>query len=60
MPVPVIVHAITSGTSFMHKQPFVRNAARKAKAKTEQAMKEVVETAWSKLYHEVYDKYGGR
>lgn len=60
VPIPVIVNAINSGTSFMHKQPFVRKAARKAKAKTEQAMTEVIENAWYKIYHEVYDKYGGR
>ena len=48
-PIPVIVNAIHSGTSFMPKQPFVRTAARKAKAKTERAMKEVVETAFEAI-----------
>ena len=48
-PIPVIVNAINSGTSFMKKQPFVRNAARKAKSKTEQAMKEAVETAFEAI-----------
>ena len=48
-PVPMIVNAINSGTSFMQKQPFVRNAARKAKSKTERAMTEVVETAFEAI-----------
>lgn len=48
-PIPVIVNAINSGTSFMRKQTFVRTAARKAKSKTEQAMKEVVETAFEAI-----------
>lgn len=48
-PIPVIVNAIHSGTSFMRKQPFVRTAARKAKSRTENAMKEVVETAFEAI-----------
>lgn len=48
-PVPVIVNAINSGTSFMRKQAFVRNAARKAKDRTERAMTEVIETAFEAI-----------
>lgn len=42
-PIPQIVNAINSGTSFMKKQPFVRNAARTAAPKAIQAMKEAIE-----------------
>ena len=60
VPIPLIVNAINSGTSFMKKQPFFRKATSKATPKAVQAMKNTIETAWSKLFHEVYDKYGGR
>lgn len=59
-PIPVIVNSINSGTSFMKKQPFVRKTARAAAAKVAAKMKSTIETAWSKIYHEVMDKYGGR
>lgn len=51
VPVPLIVNAIHSGTSFMHKQPFVRKAVRQVKArasaeiaaKIEQCLKTITE-----------------
>lgn len=60
VPIPVIVNAINSGTSFMKKQPFFRKAASQATPKAMQAMKNAVETAWSKIYNDVMNKYGGR
>ena len=60
VPIPVIVNAINSGTSFMKKQPFFRKAASMTTPKAVQAMKNTIETAWSKIYNEVMDKYGGR
>lgn len=42
-PIPVIVNAINSGTSFMKKQPFVRKAARASKAPASAAMKKKIE-----------------
>lgn len=60
VPIPVIVNSINSGTSFMKKQPFVRKTARQAVKKVTEKMKSTIETAWSKIYHEVMDKYGGR
>lgn len=60
VPIPQIVNAINSGTSFMKKQPFFRKAASKTTPKAVQAMKNTIETAWSKIYNEVMDKYGGR
>ena len=60
VPIPLIVNAINSGTSFMKKQPFFRKAASKATPKAVQAMKNTIETAWSRIYNEVMDKYGGR
>ena len=44
-PVPVIVNAINSGTSFMRKQPFVRKAAKSGGTKAEKAMKDKIESA---------------
>ena len=43
VPVPKIVNAINSGTSFMRKQPFVRKAANSGSAKAMQAMKDAIE-----------------
>lgn len=42
VPIPVIVNAINSGTSFMKKQPFFRKAATKAAPKVMKAMTEKV------------------
>lgn len=44
VPVPVIVNAINSGTSFMKKQPFIRKAASKGAPKAIKAMKEKIES----------------
>lgn len=60
VPVPVIVNAINSGTSFMKKQPFFRKAANAAAPKAMAKMKETIETEWSKTFNEVMSKYGGR
>lgn len=43
-PVPQIVNAINSGTSFMNKQPFIRKAANSGREKALNAMKKVIET----------------
>jgi len=45
VPIPLIVNSINSGTSFMPKQPFVRQAAAKAAPKAMKAMIEKIETA---------------
>ena len=39
VPIPVIVNAINSGTSFMHKQPFIRQAAAKGTPKAMAAIR---------------------
>lgn len=59
-PIPAIVNAINSGTSFMRSQPFFRRAARQAEPKVMKKMQETVESEWSKLFKEVNGKYGGR
>ena len=48
-PVPLIVNAINSGTSFMHKQPFVRQAARSGGAKAMSVMTAFIEDAFGKI-----------
>ena len=42
-PIPMIVNAINSGTSFMTKQPFVRKAASSGGKKAMEAMKTAIE-----------------
>lgn len=42
-PIPLIANAINSGTSFMNKQPFFRQAANSGSRKAMQAMKDAVE-----------------
>lgn len=49
VPIPKIVNAINSGTSFMQKQPFVRKAARAGTNKAINAMKEVIETEFQAM-----------
>ena len=44
-PIPQIVNAINSGTSFMSKQPFVRKAASSGGQKSIEAMKAKIEEA---------------
>lgn len=44
VPIPMIVNAINSGTSFMTKQPFVRKAANSGGKKAMEAMRKVLET----------------
>ena len=43
VPIPRIVNAINSGTSFMNKQPFVRKAAKAASPKALDAMRKRIE-----------------
>lgn len=43
VPIPKIVNAINSGTSFMNKQPFVRKAANAASPKALDAMRKRIE-----------------
>ena len=43
VPIPKIVNAINSGTSFMKKQPFVRKAASSASPKALEAMRKRIE-----------------
>lgn len=43
VPIPKIVNAINSGTSFMKKQPFVRKAASTASPKALEAMRKRIE-----------------
>ena len=49
VPVPLIVNSINSGTSFMHKQPFIRKAANKAAPKAMQAMRDSIEESFEKM-----------
>ena len=49
VPIPKIVNAINSGTSFMTKQPFVRKAARSGANKAMNAMKATIEEAFEKM-----------
>jgi hypothetical protein len=49
VPVPKIVNAINSGTSFMQKQPFVRKAANTGANKAMSAMKESIQEAFDKM-----------
>ena len=48
-PIPQIVNAINSGTSFMKKQPFVRKAASTAGAKAMAAMRDRIEKAFEDM-----------
>ena len=48
-PIPQIVNAINSGTSFMQKQPFVRKAAKNGQNKAIQAMKDKIDSAFEAL-----------
>ena len=49
VPIPKIVNAINSGTSFMKKQPFVRKAATAGGQRAIAAMKEVIETEFDAM-----------
>ena len=49
VPIPKIVNAINSGTSFMKKQPFVRKAATAGGPRAISAMKEVIETEFDAM-----------
>ena len=48
VPIPLIVNSINSGTSFMQKQPFMREAVNKGGKKAEKAMTDKVEAEWEK------------
>lgn len=52
VPVPVIVNAINSGTSFMKKQPFVRKAVTSATGKAVAAITEKIEEAFKAITKE--------
>ena len=49
VPIPKIVNAINSGTSFMRKQPFVRRAASKATPKAMEAMRKKIEAEFEAI-----------
>ena len=49
VPVAKIANAINSGTSFMPKQPFIRKAATKGKARAEAAIVKTIEEGYNKL-----------
>lgn len=48
-PIPVIVNAINSGTSFMRKQPFVRQASRTGATKAINTMKATIQEAFENM-----------
>lgn len=48
-PVGVIANSINSGTSFMHKQPFVRKGMRQGSPKAMQVMQEKIEQAFEAM-----------
>lgn len=52
VPIPKIVNAINSGTSFMKKQPFVRKAASAAAPKAMEAMRKYIETEFEAIRKE--------
>lgn len=52
VPIPVIVNSINSGTSFMHKQPFVRKAAKSGSPKAMKAMKDRIESDFEAITKE--------
>ena len=49
VPIPKIVNAINSGTSFMKKQPFVRKAANAAAPKAIEAMQKCIEAEFEAI-----------
>ena len=49
VPIPKIVNAINSGTSFMQKQPFVRKSARTATPKALKAMRDCIEAEFEAI-----------
>ena len=51
-PIPKIVNAINSGTSFMPKQPFVRKAARSGASKAMEAMKASIDASFEAMTKE--------
>lgn len=48
-PIGVIANAINSGTSFMSKQPFVRNAVASARRKSEEAIVKTIEAKFNEI-----------
>ena len=48
-PIPQIVNAINSGTSFMKKQPFVRKAATSGAKKAEAAITQTIEQKFNEI-----------
>ena len=48
-PIPQIVNAINSGTSFMQKQPFVRKAANSGAKKAEAAITKTIEQKFDEI-----------
>ena len=56
VPIPKIVNAINSGTSFMQKQPFFRKAAKTAAPKAMGKMQETILTEWQKIYMDTFGK----
>ena len=48
-PVPLIVNAINSGTSFMRKQPFIRKASNTGGKKAMSRMTEKIESEWQEM-----------
>lgn len=49
VPIPKIVNAINSGTSFMKKQPFVRKASKAAAPKALEAMRKKIESEFDEI-----------
>lgn len=49
VPIPKIVNAINSGTSFMKKQPFVRKASKAAAPKAMEAMRKKIEAEFDAI-----------
>ena len=57
-PIGAIANAINSGTSFMDKQPFVRNAFKKSRAKAEKAIVDRVKSLFDRIIKE--NNVGGK
>ena len=59
VPIPLIVNAVNSGTSFRIPQPFMRKAVSSGRKKAEKVMTEKVESEWAKMMKET-EKFKGR
>lgn len=53
VPIPKIVNAVNSGTSFMKKQPFIRKAAKTAAPKAMEAMEKKIDSVFAQYLEDM-------